>query len=136
MTNVYGVLVTLHNAFAGLTLLLTLVAAVLLLVTSRTTSRASSLVLRADLISASLQFVFGLLLVVVGLVVIGAASVLAFWYHYLLGIIAVGVISALVARGRRAPDTEARRYGLLFLAALLLVGVTFYIGQTGGFSLS
>lgn len=136
MGNLYGVIVTLHNAFAGLTLLLTLVAAVLLLATSRTTSTASSLVLRADLISASVQFVFGLLLVILGFSVLGSGPVLGFWYHYLLGIVSVGIISVLVARARRAPDSEARRYGLLFLGTLLLVGITFYIGQTGGIGLS
>jgi hypothetical protein len=131
VASLYGVIVTLHNAFGGLTLLLTIAATIVLLATARTTSTASSLILRADLISASIQFVLGLLLVLLGFAVLGAGAVLGFWFHYLLGIASVGVISAFVARARRSPDSEARRYGLLFLIALVVVGITFAVGQSG-----
>lgn len=129
MTGVYDLLRTLHNAFGGLTLLLTIVAAVLLLATARTTSRGTTLALRADLISASVQFVIGVLLIALGFAVADVAYVAGFWLHYLLGIIAVGVVSVAAARARRAPDAEARRYGLLFLGVLAIVLVTFLVGQ-------
>lgn len=125
----YGVVLILHNSFAGLTLLLALVAAVILLATARTTSRAASIALRAALISASIQFVFGLVLVVLGLVAGNVAGVAALWLHYLLGIVAVGVLSAVAARGRGAPDTQARQYGLRLLGVVLLVLITFLVGQ-------
>ncbi len=129
LMGLYDVVLILHNSFAGLTLLLALVAAVILLATSRTTSRGASLALRVALISASLQFVFGLVLVVLGLVGGNAAGVAALWLHYLLGIISVGVLSAVAARGRRAPDTQARQYGLRLLGVVLLVLMTFLVGQ-------
>lgn len=128
MNNLYGVVLTLHNAVGGITLLLTLAAAIVLLATART-SGAPALVLRADLISASIQFLLGLVLVVLGFSVRGAGPVAGFWFHYLLGLASVGVISAFAARARRAPDSDARRYGLLFLLALLVVLATFLVGQ-------
>ncbi len=125
----YGVVLVLHNSFAGLTLLLALVAAVILLTTSRTTSRGASLALRVALICASLQFVFGLVLVLLGLVGGNATGVAALWLHYLLGLLSVGVLSATAARGRRAPDAQARQYGLRLLGVVLLVLITFLVGQ-------
>lgn len=129
MAGVYDVLTTLHNAVGGLTLLLTIAAAAMLLITARTTSSGTALVLRADLIVASLQFVIGALLVVLGFVIGNAAFVLGFWYHYLLGIITVGLISTMAGRARRAPDSEARRYGLFFVGVLVVVLITFLVGQ-------
>jgi hypothetical protein len=129
MDQLYSVTLILHNSFAGLTLLLTLVAAVILLTTSRTTSSAASIALRGSLISASLQFVFGLALVVIGFGLGNTAYVTGFWLHYLLGFITVGVLSAVAARGRRAADQDARRYGSLLLGVFLLVLVTFLVGQ-------
>ena len=125
----YGVVLILHNSFAGLTLLFALVAAVILLATSRTTSRGASLALRVALISASLQFVFGLALVVIGLAGGNVAYLAGLWLHYLLGIVSVGVLSAVAARGRRAPDAQARQYGLRLLGVVLLVLITFLVGQ-------
>lgn len=129
MDGLYGLLLTLHNLFGTLTLLLTLIAGGLLLVTARTSSSASSLALRADLISASVQFLIGVLLVIIGIVVGNAGYVGTLWFHYLLGIITVGVVSAVAARARRAPDGDARRYGGILLGVALLVLVTFLVGQ-------
>jgi cytochrome bd-type quinol oxidase subunit 2 len=125
----YNVTLILHNSFGGLTLLLTLVAAVILLATARTTSRGASLALRGSLISASLQFVFGLALVVIGFAMGRSGEITSYWLHYLLGFVAVGVLSAVAARGRRAADQDARRYGSLLLGVFLLVLVTFLVGQ-------
>ncbi len=128
MAGLYNIIRVAHNAVGGITLLLTIVATVLLLTTRRTSSGSSLIALRADLISASLQFVLGLLLVVISFITgIGYGAHL--WVHYLLGIASVGVISVLVARARRAPDNEARRYGLLLLAVAVLVFITFTVGQ-------
>jgi hypothetical protein len=38
-------------------------------------------------------------------------------------------LSAVAARGRRAADQDARRYGSLLLGVFLLVLVTFLVGQ-------
>jgi hypothetical protein len=129
MAGLYNVILTLHNAFGGLTLLLTLVAAAVLLATGRTSARASALALRGDLISASVQALLGILLFVLGFATRGSAYMANLWLHYLLGLAAVGVVSAMAARARRAPDTEARRYGGIFLGVLILVLITFLIGQ-------
>jgi hypothetical protein len=120
--DVYAILLTLHNATAGLTLLGTLVAAGVLFFTAQTTGTWSALILRATLIFASLQAVLGILMLVIG-------QNFAYWFHYLLGLIAVGVISAAVARARRAPDREARRYGGILLGVFVLVLVAFLAGQ-------
>lgn len=129
MDSLYGVIVTLHNIFGGLTLLLTLVAAVMLLVTARTTTQGSSLLLRGDLISASVQGTLGILMVVLGLVMGSFNYIGSLWPHYLLGLASVGLISAMVARARRAGDGEARRYGGILLGVFVLVLVTFGVGQ-------
>jgi Ca2+/Na+ antiporter len=130
MDGLYEVMRILHNAFGGLTLLLTLAAALVLLVTARTTAQGSSLVLRADLISASVQALLGITMFALGFAVRGSAYMANLWLHYLLGIAAVGLISAMVARARRSPDGEARRYGGILLGVLVLVAITFWIGQT------
>jgi hypothetical protein len=129
MGGLYNVIVTLHNAFGGLTLLLTLVAGGALLATGRTTAQASALALRGDLISASIQGLLGILLFVLGFATRGSAYMGNLWLHYLLGLAAVGLISAMAARARRSPDSQARRYGAIFLGVLLLVLITFLIGQ-------
>lgn len=125
----YEIIVTIHNAVGGITLLLTLAAAGVLLATARTTTSLSSTIVRADTISASIQATLGILLVILGLVIFDAATMGRLWLHYLLGIITVGVISVIAARARRAPDAEARRYGLILLGVLALVLVTFLVGQ-------
>ena len=129
MGNLYGIIVTIHNAVGGITLLLTIAAAAVLLATGRTTSQLSSTIVRADLISASIQFVLGLLLVIMAFVLGNASYIGGMWLHFLLGIAAVGVISMMAARARRAPTLEARRYGLIFVGILVLVLVTFLVGQ-------
>ncbi len=128
MDGLYGVLTTLHNAVGGLTVLLTLAAAGMLLVTART-SGGTALVLRSDLISASMQFLLGVLLIVVGWASFGGGYVATFWLHYLLGVVTVGAVSAVTARARRAPDGAARRYGLALGGVLVLVLLTFLVGQ-------
>lgn len=130
MAGLYNVIRILHNAFGGLTLLLTLVAALLLLITARTTSQGSALALRGNSISASIQALLGILMVILGIVVGNAAYIANLWLHYLLGIVSVGVISALAARARRSPDSDARRFGGILLGVLVLVALTFYLGQT------
>ena len=118
----YETLLTLHNAAAGLTLLATLATAAVLFVTAQTTGTWSALLLRATLIFASLQAVLGILMLVIG-------QNFAYWFHYVMGLIAVGVVSAAVARARRAPDREARRYGGILLGVFVLVLVAFLAGQ-------
>jgi|GEM_PF-4256670 len=130
MQNAYAILTTIHNAVGGITLLLTIASAVLLLATGRT-GGTNTLVLRSTLLAASIQFLLGLLLVILGLVVFNVGYVGAYWLHYLLGIVSVGLISVAVARGRRAPDSEARRYGGMLLGVLVVVLITFLVGQYG-----
>jgi Ca2+/Na+ antiporter len=129
LAGLYDILRTIHNAVGGITLVLTLAAAGVLLATARTTTTLSSSLVRANVISASLQFVLGVLLIVVGFVIGIGAALGGLWLHILLGIASVGVISSVAARARRAPDAEARRYGLMLLGVLVLVLVTFLIGQ-------
>lgn len=124
----YQGIVTIHNIFGGLTLLLTLVAAVMLLATARTTTQGSALVLRGALISASIQGLLGIVMVLYP-VFGGSSQILPFWLHYVLGLAAIGVVSAIAARARRSPDSEARRYGGILLGVFALVLVTFLVGQ-------
>lgn len=130
MDGLYNVIRILHNAFGGLTLLLTLVSALLLLATARTTSQGSALALRGNSISASIQALLGILMVILGIVIGNAAYIGNLWLHYLLGLVSVGVISAFAARARRSLDSDARRFGGILLGVLVLVAITFYIGQT------
>lgn len=125
----YPPLMTLHNIVGTLTLLLTLAAGVVLLATARTHLSASQLLLRGALISVSLQFLLGALLVLVALIAFGVSYAAQYWLHYLLGFISVGVVSAVTARGRRAPDAAARRFGAALLGVALLVLVTFLVGE-------
>jgi heme A synthase len=118
----YETLLTLHNATGGLTLIATLVTALVLFFTARTSNTWTALALRITLILASLQGVLGILMVLIG-------QVWEYWFHYALGLITVGVVSAVVARARRAPNTEARRYGGILLGVVVLVLVTFLVGQ-------
>ncbi len=120
---------TLHNIVGTITLLLTLLASVALLVTARTQVTANQLLLRGALISVSLQFLLGALLVLVAFVAFGVSYAAQYWLHYLLGFISVGVVSAVTARGRRAPDAAARRFGATMLGVALLVLVTFLVGE-------
>lgn len=124
LLDMYGLVLTLHNAFAGLTLLLTLVASLVLLFTARTSSTGSALALRADVISASIQGLLGILLIV-----LNTGNLRQMWLHIVFGLISVGVVSAFAGRARRSPDSEARRYGGILLAIAVLVLLTFLIGQ-------
>jgi heme A synthase len=126
---VYELLTTIHNATGGLTLIATLIAALTLLITARTSSTGSALALRADLILASLQGLLGIVLVVLGFATRGSGYIAQYWFHYLLGLTAVGVVSVMVARARRAPNNDARRYGGILLGVFVLVLVAFLAGQ-------
>lgn len=128
MQALYQAVQGIHNLVGIITIGLTIAAAYILLGTGRTTSTGAARVLRFDAISASVQALLGIVLVGIGWVLNGAGYIATFWLHYLLGIVAVGVISAAAARGRRAPDSAARTYGIVFLAGLLLVAVTWYVG--------
>ena len=121
----YETLLTLHNATAGLTLLGTLIATGVLFVTAQTTSTWSALLLRATLILASAQALLGIIMLVVG-------QNWAYWFHYALGLAAVGAVSVAVARARRAPNNQARRYGGILLGVFVLVLVAFLAGQFRG----
>lgn len=129
MEQLYAIIRTIHNAVGGITLLLTLIAAVWLLFTAQAHSAGATLLLRGTHISASVQAALGILLVVLALIVFGGSYVGLYWFHYLLGLAAVGVVSAVTGRARRAPDTDARRYGGMLLGVFLLVLVTFLAGQ-------
>jgi hypothetical protein len=129
MAQIYTIIMRIHNLVGSLTLLLVLIAAVMLLVVARTQTGGSAIVLRGALISASIQFLLGVTMVIIALVAFGAAYAATFWFHYLLGIASVGVVSAVTARARRAPDRDARRYGLMMLGVVALVLVTFLVGQ-------
>jgi len=118
----YTTLLTIHNATAGLTLLGTLIAGGVLFFTAQTTGTWSALLLRATLILASLQGLLGIIMLVVG-------QNFAYWFHYALGLAAVGAVSVAVARARRAPNNQARRYGGILLGVFVLVLVAFLAGQ-------
>jgi hypothetical protein len=128
MQALYQAIQGIHNLVGLITIGLTIAAAYILLGTGRTSSNGAGRVLRFDAISASVQALLGIVLVVIGWLVNGAGYIASFWLHYLLGIVAVGVISVAAARGRRAPDSAARTYGIMFLVGLVLVAVTWYIG--------
>lgn len=128
----YGTLLAIHGATAGLTLLATLIAAGVLFFTAQTTSAWSAISLRATLILASLQGALGIIMVLTAWVSFGSGYVLQYWYHYLLGLAAVGAVSVMVARSRRAPDREARRYGSMLAGVFVLVLVAFLAGQYRG----
>lgn len=129
MGQLYGLVLTMHNAVGGLTLLLTLAAAVILLATARTRTTAPALVLRGSLISASVQFLLGVTLIITAIVIGRGGEIGNYWFHYLLGILSVGLVSVFTARARRAPDTDARRYGAILLGVLAVVLATFLVGQ-------
>ncbi len=125
----YETLLTLHNATAGLTLLGTLIAAGVLFFTAQTSGTWSALILRATIILASLQALLGIVLLFVG-------QNWAYWFHYALGLAAVGAVSVAVARARRAPNNQARRYGGILLGVFVLVLLAFLAGQFRGAILS
>ncbi len=130
MAALYQALKGIHNLVGGLALLAVLVAAVILLVTARTQGGSTPLVLRVAMIVASLQGLLGILLIVTALLAFNAAYVGTFWFHYVLGIVSVGLVSAVTARARRAPDSAARTYGGLLIGIVLLVAFTYWIGMT------
>ncbi len=129
MGGLYGTILTIHNLFGTLTLLLTLIAGGVLLATARTGTTASSGLLRGALISVSIQFLLGMAMVLIAIFTISVEYAARYWLHYLLGFISVGVVSAVTARARRAPDSQARRYGGIMLGVAVLVLVTFLVGQ-------
>ena len=129
MGSLYGIIVTTHNTVGTLTLLMTIAVAIVLVATARTTSSLSSTLLRTYVLIASIQFVLGLILVIMGLVLGNAAYIGGLWFHFLFGIATVGVVTVMAARARRAPDSEARRYGLIFAGLVVLVLVTYLVGQ-------
>lgn len=128
MEGTYALIRTIHNAVGGITLLLTLASMATLLFAARTSGGPATL-LRVNTISASLQGLLGIILVLLALVAFGGAYAATYWFHYLLGILAVGAVSALTGRARRAPDGEARRYGLILAGVFVLVLITFLVGQ-------
>jgi hypothetical protein len=125
----YGTIMTLHNIVGTLALLLSLIAGGILLATARTGGSASGWMLRGALWSVSLQFVLGLAMVLVAIFTISVQYAAQYWFHYLLGFVTVGVVSAVAARARRAPDSAARRYGGIMIGVAALVLVTFLVGQ-------
>lgn len=127
MDTLYQAITGIHNLVGIITLLTTLVAGGLLLA-RRSTAGSSAVALRSALISASTQGTLGLLLVILGLVSRGLGYVGTFWFHYLLGLITVGVVSAFAGRARRASDREAGRYGGILLGIVVLVAITYYVG--------
>ena len=128
MGNLYNLITNVHNLVGSLTLLLTITAGAMLLWTARTTG-GSGLVLRANLASASLQGLLGVVLVILGVTLGNGGYLAGLWLHFLLGIVTVALVSAMAGRARRAPDAEARRYGALLLALVVVVLITFLVGQ-------
>ena len=128
MEGTYALIRTIHNAVGGITLLLTLLSAGWLLAAART-SGGPGTALRLNMLSASLQGLLGAVLVVLALLTFGGGYAATYWFHYLLGILSVGAVSAITARARRSPDSESRRFGLILGGVLLLVLITFLVGQ-------
>jgi bacteriorhodopsin len=130
MAIAYQALQGIHNLTALIALLLTLIAGGLLLSTASTTTTAR--LLRWTVLSVSIQFVLGVVLIVVALLAYGVGYAATFWLHYALGIVSVGVVSALAARARRTVERSgsdaARRYGGLLIATVVLLAITYYIG--------
>lgn len=130
MDFVYETIRTIHNAVGGLTLLLTLAAAVTLLLGARTSAPGPALVLRSTLVSASLQGLLGITLLILAAVFFGVGYFAGWlWLHILLGLAAVGLVSVTTARTRRAPDSAARRYGSMLLGVFVVVLLAFLLGQ-------
>jgi hypothetical protein len=130
MATLYQALKGIHNLVGGLSLLAALVAAAILLVTARTQGGSTPLALRVSMIIASLQGLLGILLIVIALIAFNAAYVGTFWFHYLLGIVSVGLVSAVAGRASRAPDSAARTYGGLLIGIVILIAFTYWIGMT------
>ena len=125
----YDTVRTIHNSVGGLTLLLTLVAAVTLLVAARTATTGPALVLRGTLVAASLQGALGILLLIWAAVAFGIAYLGGLWIHFLLGLASVGLVSAVSGRACRAPDRDARRYGGMLLGIVVVVLLAYLAGQ-------
>jgi hypothetical protein len=129
MNLVYETIRTIHNAVGGLTLLLTLAAAVTLLLGARSSAPGPALVLRSAFISASLQGVLGIILLILAGVFFPIGYLAGLWLHILLGLAAVGLVSVAIARARRAPDSAARRYGSMLIGVFVVVLLAFLVGQ-------
>ncbi len=125
----YETVSTIHNSIGGLTLLLTVIAAVTLLVAARTSTTGSALALRGTLVAASLQGALGIVLLVWAAIELGVGYLGDLWLHFLLGLTAVGLVSVATARARRAPDRDARRYGGMLLAVAIVVVLAYLAGQ-------
>lgn len=130
MDALYAAVSGIHNLVGMLTLLSALVAGALLLARNSTTGGGAPLALRIALICASIQGTLGILLILLALASRGVGYVGTFWFHYLLGLVSVALVSSLAGRARRAPDSDARRFGLFFLVVVLIVAVTYYVGIT------
>ncbi len=125
----YETVRTIHNSVGGLTLLLTVIAAVTLLVAARTSTTGPALALRGTLVAASLQAALGILLLIWAGVAFGLSYLAGLWLHFLLGLTAVGLVSVATARARRALDRDARRYGGMLLAVAVVVVLAYLAGQ-------
>jgi len=130
MATLYQALKGIHNLVGVVTLLAALVAGIVLLATARTQAGRTPLALRAAVLSASLQGLLGILLIVIALVAFGVGYVGTFWLHYLLGLAAVGLVSVLTGQARRAPDSAARRYGGALLGVVVVVAIAYWVGMT------
>jgi hypothetical protein len=130
MATLYQALKGIHNLVGILALLAALITAVIMLATSSTQRGSTPLALRVSSIIASLQGLLGIVLIVLALVAFGFAYVGTFWFHYLLGLVSVALISIVAARARRAPDGAARTFGGLLLGVVVVVAITYWVGIT------
>jgi hypothetical protein len=124
----YELILNIHNTVGSLTLLLTIVTALMLLITARVSTTFPAIALRATLISASLQALLGITLLVM-LLTRSTGYAVSLWLHYALGLTAVALVSVVVARARRSSDSAARRYGGMMLGVVVVVLLAFLAGQ-------
>lgn len=127
MGQLYTTMSTIHNVIGVLTLILTTAAAGVLLLPSLTTAGNGTMVLRVTFGSAMIQALLGLLMIATGLAAYGFGYITVFWFHYVLGTIAIVLIAMMIARAQSAPNMQARRYGALILVLLCVVGA-YYVG--------
>lgn len=130
MSTLYQALKGIHNLVGILTLLAALAAAAILLATASTQRGRTPLALRVSTIVASLQGLLGIVLIVIALLAFGAGYVGTFWFHYLLGLVSVALVSVVAARARRAPDSSARTYGGLLIGIVVVIALAYWVGMT------
>lgn len=128
MIQLYTTMSTIHNMIGVLTLILTVTAAGVLLLPSLMTAGNGAVVLRVTFGSAMIQALLGLLMILAGLTSYGFGYITVFWLHYLLGTIAIVLIAMMIARAQSVSGVEARRYGMLMLVLLFVVGA-YYVGS-------